>query len=620
MRLFTTAFALMAVCVLGPGTFLTTAEIGRPSLPANRLKRLSVAGTPQQDALNFQRTIFKTNAGESVDAEQGWLVVPETRARRQGNTIKLPVVRFKSTAEKPGHPIIYLSGGPGGSGLGSAKAAIFPVLMALRARADVIVFDQRGTGGAQPSLVVPGNFNMPLNTTLDSTASRQHLLSKAREAAAEIRRRGIDLTAYNTNENADDVNDLRLGLGAQKVTLWGHSYGSHLGLAVLRRHAQFVHRAMLGGVNGPDQRWRYPNDLQSLVERVDAYMKNVPKLQRQMPSLKQTVAAVLKRLEEKPVTVPIQSQSIVVGKKEVQILMALQAGDVEFVKSLPLFFGRMRDDDFSQIAGMVMRGLKEREIGTAMRYSMHIASGVSPERASKIAQQRDAALFGDAINFPFDDREFVDAWGVRDLGAEYRSPVKSDVPTLFMCGTLDGRTSVEDAKEVRRGFAKSRLVLVEGAGHDFYHLTPKVLAAMLDFLDDKTVPERIGVPFDLRGPDERKLVMELRKIVLEKGAEAGVKRLREMNDQKSEGYVTSYVPGTLGIILTQDDKKPEAALAIFQAGVELFPDNEFLNERLADAYASAGMRERAKEQYKKCLEINPLNRAAYLKLNQPGAE
>ena len=59
--------------------------------------------------------------------ELGWLAVPESRSRPQGASIKLPVVRFKSTAEKPGYPIIYLAGGPGASGLESAKGFIFPV-------------------------------------------------------------------------------------------------------------------------------------------------------------------------------------------------------------------------------------------------------------------------------------------------------------------------------------------------------------------------------------------------------------------------------------------------------------------------------------------------------------
>lgn len=507
MRSLTTALTLATVLLLGPVVWHAAAT-GRPTAPAAGVYSPGLSAGRTEGLIDFQPTVFVTKAGESVNAEQGWLVVPESRSRPQGGQVRLPVLRFKSTAEKPGYPIVYLAGGPGASGVESAKGIIFPVLAALRERADVIVFDQR---------------------------------------------------------------------------------------------------------------WRSPEDLQSLVERVRALVKNIPKLRRQMPNLSQTVAEVLKRLGEKPASVPVQSQPVVIGRKDVEVLAALQAGDLEFVKALPYFFGSMKDGNFTQVGLAVLKGLKQRELGTAMRYSMHIASGVSPERAARIAQQKGAALFGDAINFPFDDKEFVDAWGVSDLGADFRAPFKSDVPTLFLSGTLDGRTSLEDAEEVRRGFANGQLVLVEGAAHDPYHLTPKVPAAMLDFLDGKSVPERISVPLEIRGPDERRLILELRKLTLEKGAEAGVKRMREMNDPKSDSYLTTYVIGTLGFILANEEKKPEAAFAFYQAGVELFPENEFLNERLAEAFASAGMKERARGQYQRCLELNPLNRSAYVKLSRLGA-
>src|SRR6185295_12838839 len=99
-------------------------------------------------------------------------------------------------------------------------------------------------------------------------------------------------------------------------------------------------------------------------------------------------------------------------------------GDWEFIKNLPQFYGRMADGDFTAVAQIVQAGLKNREVGTAMRYSMHLASGVSVELAALIDKQKSTALFGNAINFPFDDKEFRDAWGVTDLGPEFRAPFK----------------------------------------------------------------------------------------------------------------------------------------------------------------------------------------------------
>ena len=89
---------------------------------------------------------FKGAKGAEVDAERGVFEVPEDRRDPRSRKIKLTYVRFASTAAKPGPPIIYLAGGPGGTATGTAQGARWPIFMALREVADVIAFDQRGTG------------------------------------------------------------------------------------------------------------------------------------------------------------------------------------------------------------------------------------------------------------------------------------------------------------------------------------------------------------------------------------------------------------------------------------------------------------------------------------------
>ena len=82
---------------------------------------------------------FYNDKKEKVDAEFGTLLVPENRSNPESNLIELAFVRFKSTAKNPGPPIVYLAGGPGGSGIFAAKGSRFPLFMALREIGDVIV-------------------------------------------------------------------------------------------------------------------------------------------------------------------------------------------------------------------------------------------------------------------------------------------------------------------------------------------------------------------------------------------------------------------------------------------------------------------------------------------------
>ena len=87
--------------------------------------------------------------------------------------------------------------------------------MALREIADVIAFDQRGTGFSKPNLTCLDRLALPLNTPPAREAAIKELRDNAEDCAFywhNIQR--VDLTGYNTNESADDLEDLRKALGA----------------------------------------------------------------------------------------------------------------------------------------------------------------------------------------------------------------------------------------------------------------------------------------------------------------------------------------------------------------------------------------------------------------------
>ena len=85
--------------------------------------------------------------GQTFEGERGHLIVRENRQKPDSNLIELVFVRFKSITDKPGHPTVYLDGGPGSSATGIAN---FPEYMRafqkLREAGDVILLDQRGIG------------------------------------------------------------------------------------------------------------------------------------------------------------------------------------------------------------------------------------------------------------------------------------------------------------------------------------------------------------------------------------------------------------------------------------------------------------------------------------------
>src|SRR5262249_23707802 len=89
-------------------------------------------------ALVISPYTFVSSRHDPVAAELCVLSVPEWHGRPGAGAIELAFVRFRSTSPRPGAPIVYLAGGPGGSGIATARGSRFPLFMAMRALGDVI--------------------------------------------------------------------------------------------------------------------------------------------------------------------------------------------------------------------------------------------------------------------------------------------------------------------------------------------------------------------------------------------------------------------------------------------------------------------------------------------------
>src|SRR4051794_4191339 len=135
--------------------------------------------------------------------ECGYLTVPENRARPDGRRIRLAVARAKATSTTPrADPLLYLAGGPGGSGLLSAAPRIAAGWNRDR---DVIFLDQRGTWKSDPLLSCPEIDAFladwtGLNSFDPATADRS--AAATRVCRDRLAATGADLGMYSTTENA----------------------------------------------------------------------------------------------------------------------------------------------------------------------------------------------------------------------------------------------------------------------------------------------------------------------------------------------------------------------------------------------------------------------------------
>lgn len=236
----------------------------------------AVAHAQALRVLRSESTTVRSYDGRTMPAELLHLTVPQRRTQSGGGpTLTLAALRFATTAEKPGDPIVFLMGGPGIPGSAMARVPpYFTLFQRLREIGDVIIVDQRGIGGSEPVLVCASDSTLPT----DAFVNTVHLVSALRAQVAACAQRwsgqGYDPTAFNTLESADDIDDLRQALGASKIDLLAFSYGTRLALALVQRHEQYVGRIVLQGINGPGLVVKRPAPVARKLERIGELLES----------------------------------------------------------------------------------------------------------------------------------------------------------------------------------------------------------------------------------------------------------------------------------------------------------------------------------------------------------
>ncbi|MBE3096909.1 MAG: alpha/beta fold hydrolase [Planctomycetes bacterium] len=412
--------------------------------------------------------MYKTVDGQAFHAEWGRLTVPENRERRDSRSIELAFVRLKSTAKQPTAPILLVSGGPGISGIDAPRDDWSMLLKPLLDVADVIAFDQRGVGSSRPALDCGKPLDLPLDVPVTRDMYLQAYLEQSRACTAYWKGQGVDLAAYHTEASADDIDALREAPRIDTLTLFGSSYGSHLIFSTIRRHGDRIERAVVMGPEGPDHTVKLPSNIQKELERIGQAVAKDAVLGRAIPDFAGLVRTVLARLDQAPVVAETtepktqRTVKITLGSFDLRIVTAQGLGSSSFIRQLPAAYYDMANGDFSWLAAQAL-AWRRQPARSAMSEQVDCASGVSDERAARIRNEIPLTLLGDLADYP--GLEACAAAERHDLGPGFRSPLTSNVPLLFVTGTLDGRTPPSNAEEMLPGLPNGHHIIVEFGTH-----------------------------------------------------------------------------------------------------------------------------------------------------------
>lgn len=143
---------------------------------------------------------------------------------------------------KESDPLFVLAGGPGQSAIRIA-GQMQAVLARVNARRDIVFIDQRGTGRSNALHCDEPEAPGQLRRLADPRGAIERLAGCVRAAEATA-----DPRQYATWIAVRDFEAVRARLGADKVNLWGGSYGTRAALEYLRQFPTRVRSVVLDGV------------------------------------------------------------------------------------------------------------------------------------------------------------------------------------------------------------------------------------------------------------------------------------------------------------------------------------------------------------------------------------
>jgi pimeloyl-ACP methyl ester carboxylesterase len=428
--------------------------------------------------IKWEEVDFKSRNNELVKAEKGTYYVAENRNDPQSRRLSISFIRFKSTSDNPGYPIVYLAGGPGGSGSGAASGNRFELFMKLRKIGDVIAYDYRGTGLSDD---IPTCEGEPIE--MDKAYSCKDYLNYLSDSYSRCldfwMEKGVQVNSYNVLEVVDDLEDLKSALGVKKLNLWGISWGTHVAFAYVKKYEESVNRMILASLEGPNETIKDPGYTDQFLQSIDSIYQKQYLMEGSLINLMDSVFSML---DTAFIYTEIDGQKLTISKFDIQLITAfVLIKNPKETSLLPHFYQSILQGNH-KMAGSYVFYLKQtiREIDL-MSFMMDARSSISPELYHEYEPKFKRSILGYALNFPHPllEKEL----NINDLGNDYWiNPENIKVPSLFFSGTLDGRTYEQSARVLSRGFNQVAHIRVVNAGHDLYMTSDEIHNRMIQFL------------------------------------------------------------------------------------------------------------------------------------------
>jgi pimeloyl-ACP methyl ester carboxylesterase len=405
-------------------------------------------------------------APDGLKVTCGTLTTLENYAKPQGELVELAVARFASTSAAPAKdPIVYLSGGPGGAGIEEVRALFDSFEPMLRER-DVIAIDQRGTGQSKPLL---GCHEVSAAET-DEQGFAALATCKKRMTDA-----GIDLSQYNTANNARDLQELRKALGLKSWNAMGTSYGTRLVLELMRLDEAGLRAVVLDSTAPPD--------VDNLSETLPAFQRSLhivleacaqdAACNQDFPDLEERFYRLAAELNQTPFVAELEGETVSLDGNELVSTvhsMLYSTSEAQNIPSLIVALEqRLPETLYGFLAGGAPDASSEESFSTGMYLSVICAEWAPMATAENLAAAKSAVRPEVATGLDVDALlKVCEAWDVPSAPKSQYEPVQSDLPTLILAGDIDPATPPSWGERAKRTLPNAHFSLFKSESHGVF--------------------------------------------------------------------------------------------------------------------------------------------------------
>ncbi len=429
----------------------------------------------------------------------GVVLVPQDRQKNLTDLIELPVVLYQSPKPEA-DVVVFLQGGPGVESIDWSLAYFDDYVTPILADHDMLFFDPRGTGRSKPTLDCPELNAVYIDAYYQNRSQDEAFAtfldswSKCHDGFVTA---GVDPAAFNTTESAADVRDIVTALGYDQVNLLGISYGTRLGLAIMRDSPEIVRSAVLDSVVPMEGKMfnRRGSDTQYAIDKLFAGCAGNARCNASYPDLAYVFNNLVEQFDKKPATIkaydPSTGFTSDVKANGVDMISAVVSGlhNSELVPVVPKAIYDIQKGDYTFLSyALGVSGGTYTTTGLGTYFST-----VCPEQVYvSTAEQLDAdlnvtplikqyaltGLFGSTQNL----FALCQAWGAKANDPKNDLPVKADIPTLVISGEYDPTTPSTTGEMVANNLSNRHVYVVPGMGHGATIGNECSAAIMLAFL------------------------------------------------------------------------------------------------------------------------------------------